>query len=194
MTEGCHVFFPKSHVKGLGMSHVIGWFLLLALPILINQFTLDRKCGNQKKKETFWSLRCWFPSSIRLWFHLTLERKIPYTSDSDSASNSIASVDQSLRSSRVGVLWPSCNFRICWQCIVPLLMSGLLFIRNLLLQNDMNRKPLGQIPLDGTCRIARTDGALTFEVRSSFFSTSIAWNSGCGRWITWSWLCSLGFC
>ncbi|XP_068729703.1 pleckstrin homology domain-containing family H member 1-like isoform X1 [Montipora capricornis] len=31
-------------------------------------------------------------------------------------------------------------------------------------QNDVNRKPLGQIPLDGTCRIARTDGALTFEV------------------------------
>ena len=25
---------------------------------------------------------------------------------------------------------------------------------------------MGQIPLDGTCRIARTDGALTFEVRS----------------------------
>ena len=36
-----------------------------------------------------------------------------------------------------------------------------LFLR---LQNDVNRKPLGQIPLDGTCRIARTDGALTFEV------------------------------
>lgn len=41
-------------------------------------------------------------------------------------------------------------------------------------QNDTNRKPLGQIPLDGTCRIARTDGALTFEVRSASFSTSIA--------------------
>ncbi|XP_044163612.1 pleckstrin homology domain-containing family H member 1-like isoform X1 [Acropora millepora] len=31
-------------------------------------------------------------------------------------------------------------------------------------ENETNRKPLGQIPLDGTCRIARTDGALTFEV------------------------------
>ena len=40
-------------------------------------------------------------------------------------------------------------------------------IVNILSQNDVNRKPLGQIPLDGTCRIARTDGALTFEVRSS---------------------------
>ncbi|CAH3122183.1 unnamed protein product [Porites lobata] len=31
-------------------------------------------------------------------------------------------------------------------------------------EHDVNRKPLGQIPLDGTCRIARTEGALTFEV------------------------------
>ncbi|XP_022810522.1 pleckstrin homology domain-containing family H member 2-like isoform X3 [Stylophora pistillata] len=31
-------------------------------------------------------------------------------------------------------------------------------------ENDVNRKPLGQIPLDGSCRIARTDGELTIEV------------------------------
>ncbi|XP_048586759.1 pleckstrin homology domain-containing family H member 1 isoform X2 [Nematostella vectensis] len=30
--------------------------------------------------------------------------------------------------------------------------------------NETNRKPLGQVPLDGSCRISRTEGALTIEV------------------------------
>lgn len=86
MTEGCHIFCSKSHVKGLGMSHVIGWFLLLARLILIHQSTLDHKQWKQKKKEAFWSLRFQFPSSIRLRFRLTLEQKVPYVYDFDSAS------------------------------------------------------------------------------------------------------------
>ena len=58
LAGGCHVFHSKSRIKGLVMSYVID---LLALLILINQFTLDPKLQNQKwnrkKKETFWSLR-----------------------------------------------------------------------------------------------------------------------------------------
>lgn len=33
-----------------------------------------------------------------------------------------------------------------------------------LLQNDINRKPQGQIVLDEICRITRADGAATFEI------------------------------
>lgn len=34
----------------------------------------------------------------------------------------------------------------------------------MLLQNDINRKPQGQIVLDEICRITRADGAATFEI------------------------------
>ena len=89
-------------LKGTG-NEFFDWLIIpLPLPIPFTLFSLDRKRRkrkrNRKKKKHFWSFWLWFrrpsdsASDSVFWF--TLDRNAPCASDSDSASDSVASVNQ----------------------------------------------------------------------------------------------------
>ena len=79
------------------------WLIIpLPIPISFTLFSLDRmrRKRNRKKKKLFWSFWLRFrrasdsASDTDFWF--TLDRNAPWASDSDSASDSVASVNQPL--------------------------------------------------------------------------------------------------
>jgi len=95
-------FFLALSLKGTG-NEFFDWLIIpLPLPIPFTLFSLDRKRRkrkrNRKKKKLFWSFWLRFrrasdsASDSGFWF--TLDRNAPCASDSDSASDSVASVNQ----------------------------------------------------------------------------------------------------
>ena len=100
-------FFLVLSFKGT-CNEFFDWLIIpLPIPILFTLFSLDRKRRkrkrNQKKKKLFWSFRLRFrrtsDSASDSDFWVTLDRNAPCASDSDSASDSVASVNQLLRAS-----------------------------------------------------------------------------------------------
>ena len=105
-------FFLALSLKGTG-NEFFDWLIIpLLIPIPFTLFSLDRKRRKRKrkrkrrrkrkrkKKKLFWSFWLRFrrasdsASDTDFWF--TLDRNAPWASDSDSASDSVASVNQPL--------------------------------------------------------------------------------------------------
>ena len=103
--ESRHFFLALS-LKGTG-NEFFDWLIIpLPIPIPFTLFSLDRKPRkrkrNRKKKELFWSFWLRFrwasdsASDFDFWY--TLDHNAPCASDSDSASDSVASVNWPLSS------------------------------------------------------------------------------------------------
>ena len=101
--ESRHFFLALS-LKGTG-DEFFDWLIIpLPIPIPFTLFSLDRKRRkrkrNRKKKKLFWSFWLRFrrasdsASDSDFWF--TLDRNTPCAYDCDSASDSVASVNQPL--------------------------------------------------------------------------------------------------
>ena len=95
--QGRHFFLAIS-LKG-PCNEFFEWMIIpIPIPIPFTLFSLDRKRRkrkrNRKKKKLFWSASD-SASDSDFWF--TLDRNAPCASDSDSASDCVASVNQPLR-------------------------------------------------------------------------------------------------
>ena len=97
-------FFVALSLKETGNEFFDGLIIPLPIPIPLTLFSLDRKRWKRKrirkKKKLVWSFWLRFrrasdsASDSDFWF--TLDRNVPCASDSDSASDSVASVNQAL--------------------------------------------------------------------------------------------------